>query len=134
MIMVVYLHHRTNASTSHRPKAPVNLESGLKHPFYIKEAHFYEASFIMNGNLIKLARENPYPLSCPVVVSLSSFVKPTVNHPPVHQHPQRYLKSHHVSQISTPVKFPPPEGAFIPLQVSLHASKTSCYAPTPTLL
>lgn len=58
-----------------------NRVKGLKNPFYIEEAHFYEASFIMDDNLIKLAREKPNPSSYPVVMNLSNFVKPTVNHP-----------------------------------------------------
>ena len=54
---------------------------GLKNPFAIEEAYFYEAAYFIEQNVLTLARKSKY-LPYPAIIDLPSHVKPTANYPP----------------------------------------------------
>lgn len=118
----MYLHH-LNA---------VRLESGGSQIHLLLKKHtFMKLHFFMERNLIKVARQEPSTSSFPAVVDLSSFVKPTANYlPPT---PPKMLKSYDAYAISAQARSSYPDGALIPLQVTLHEGKTSRYAPAPSI-
>ena len=54
---------------------------GLKNPFAIEEAHFYEASYFIEPNILTMARKNEYTSNL-AIIDLPSHVKLTANYPP----------------------------------------------------
>lgn len=90
MIIVLYLHHGTNVSTSHRPKAPIRIESrGLKIPFISKKHTFTRHHSLWTTISSNLQEKSPILhlillwWTCPILWSQLSII--------LHQHPQRYL-------------------------------------------
>ena len=102
---------------------------GLKNPFAIEEAHFYEASYFIEPNILAMARQNEYT-SYPAIVDLPSHVKPTANYPP--KLTPKKLKTQHSSASSVSERSQRPDGSLIPFKVVLHAGRPSPYAPPPT--
>ena len=94
---------------------------GLLNPFAMEEAHYLEAGFFMEGNVLKMSREKPSSHSYSALVDLPSFIKPTANYPP--KRPPKCLKSHHSGVTAAPAFTNNPNGSLIPLSVTVHGAK-----------
>lgn len=55
--------------------------SGFQNPFPLEEAHFVEAWFFMEGNVLQKARQRPVPHAYPTLTNLPSYIKTMTNYP-----------------------------------------------------
>ena len=101
---------------------------GLKNPFAIEEAHFHEAIYFIEKNILTLARQNEYS-PYPAIIDLPSHVKPTANYPP--KLPPKKLKTRNSSASSIPERSQALDGSLLPFKVVLHAGRPSPYAYPP---
>ena len=101
---------------------------GLQNPFMLEEAHYVEAAFFMEGNILKLARERPSSHSYAAIVDLPSFIQPTANYPP--QKLPKCYKAHDAGVVSVPSFTNNQDGSMMPFNVTMHGGKSTS-TPSP---